>query len=421
MKNIFRKIFSKQKAPSVKSEDNFGIPLTSLSGGSSMSPAQAMRLETVYTCIRDKSETTGRIPIKLYRKKSDGTRERVKQGREFKIWTQEPNEYMGTINFLEFMVQSVETTGAFYAYLNENTRGSVMEVIPFRYQRNVVPQMDINGRVYYTYTTNDNKPGMSFGNEELLIVKLTTSDGYTPISPIAYNSGMLEGAGAAESTYNNLHKNGITSEVYLSTDATLSDPAAERLKKQWDSYRGPKGISSTPILEDGLKIHPLRIAPKDMELLKSREYSVNRICQIFRVPIHRVGGESNSSKDTQLELDEAYMRNGIEPILRKYEEAVNRAFRNRKSVLEIEFNRRAFYAGSPKTMVEVSEKELKGGLCTVNEAREDNQRDPVEGGDVFAVDNNNVTYSTWDKLPEIQEMIYNNQQTVSEDSDEEEE
>lgn len=402
--------FRKPKKAETKSDDDFGIPLSQLISGDSISVSNAMRLETVFTCIRDKSETVGRIPVKLYRKNSDGTRERVISGREFKIWTKDPNDYMGMIGFLEFMSQSLETCGAFYAYLRENTRGSVMELIPFRYQRNVVSQMDQNGRVFYTYTMNDGKPNISFGNDELLVVKLLTTDGFTPVSPLQYNAGMLNGATGMDKTWNNLHTDGISSEIYLTTDKTLSEDAAERLKKQWSGYRGPKGVTSTPILEDGLEVKPFNISPKDMELLKSREYTVNRICQIFRVPPQRVGMPgSQSSQDGLLEVDEYYMRNGIEPVLAKFEEAVNREFRKRGNNLEIQMDRRAYYSGSPKTMVEISERELKGGMATVNEARSDNQRDPVVGGDVFVVDNNNCVYGTWEELPNIREQVYNNQ------------
>ena len=391
--------------------NDFGLSIASFSSGGSssyISTRQAMNLETVFTCIRDKSETVGRLPLKLYRRIDDMTRERITKGREFRIWTQKPNDYMGMINFLEFMVFSVETGGVFYAYKNRNTRGAVMELVPFRYQQNITANMDLNGNVYYTYTMNDGKPDMSFGNDELLIVKLTTVDGFTPISPLSYNAAMLNGTAGADNTWNNLHTDGISSQVYLTTEQTLDPNAAERLKKQWDNYRGPAGVRKTPVLENGLEVKPFKIPPKDMELLKSREYTVNRICQIFRVPPQRVGMPgSQSNQDGMLEIDEYYMRNGIEPILRKFEESVNNAFSDAGNRLEIEFDRRAFYSGSPKTLVEISERELKGGMATVNEVRLDNQRDPVPGGDVFVVDNNNCVYGTWDELPEIREQVYN--------------
>ena len=49
------------------------------------------------------------------------------------------------------------------------------------------------------------------------------------------------------------------------------------------------------------------------------------------------------------------------------------------------------------------------GLASVNEGRIDLGRDPVEGGDVFAIDTNNLTFGTWDKLPSVAEQNLNNQ------------
>lgn len=78
----------------------------------------------------------------------------------------------------------------------------------------------------------------------------------------------------------------------------------------------------------------------------------------------------------------------------------------------VEVDRKAFYAGSPWRLVEHVEKEVKGGLATVNEGRQDLGREPVDGGDVFAIDNNNVTYGTWPELPALREQIYTRTQGV---------
>jgi hypothetical protein len=35
-------------------------------------------------------------------------------------------------------------------------------------------------------------------------------------------------------------------------------------------------------------------------------------------------------------------------------------------------------------------------------------RETIEGGDVFAIDNNNVTYGAWPEIKEIQRQLYGN-------------
>ena len=54
------------------------------------------------------------------------------------------------------------------------------------------------------------------------------------------------------------------------------------------------------------------------------------------------------------------------------------------------------------------EKGVKGGLLTINEGRIILGWEPVEGGDVFAIDNNNVVYGFWNELEAMQERLYGN-------------
>jgi HK97 family phage portal protein len=286
-----------------------------------------------------------------------------------------------------------------------------MELIPFKHQQNVKPAMDQNGDVYYTYVTNDGKPNMVFGIDNIFVINQFTLDGFTPISPIQYNAALLNGTYDTEDTWNTLQAEGITSQFALRTEKSVSADAANRLKADWKTFRGAPGVGNIPVLEDGMDVKSLQLSPKDSELLASREFSVNRICRIFRVPPERIGvPKSASSNQTMLDIDEAYMRNGIEPILMKFENASNIIMRKLKSNRFVRVNRKAFYNGSPHRMVEAVSAEFKMCGCTINEMRMDLGRDPVEGGDVFAIDTNNLTLGSLTDIGTVQEQINNQAQ-----------
>jgi HK97 family phage portal protein len=389
--------------------DDFGVNLFS-ENSDHISAHKALNIETVYTCIRDKAETVGRLPINMYKKDADGAIERVESDRLHKIFTQQPNDFMTAQSFMEFMTASYELNGAFYAYYNYNDKGSLMEIIPFRNQRNVVPQMDQYGRVYYIYVTNDGQPNISFGMSDLMVITQFTLDGFTPVTPIQQNATLLNGTYESENTWNKLQAEGITSQFALKTDKTVNNEAAARLKKDWSNFRGVSGIGNIPVLEDGMDIRSLQLSPKDVELLASRQFSVNRICRIFRVPPERVGVAVTTSSMTLLDVDESYMRNGIEPIIMKYESAVNLKIKSLGSKSYIKVNRKAFYNGSPHRMVESVTSEFKMGGCTINEMRIDLGRDPVEGGDVFAIDTNNITLGKLTDVPALQARAQQQQQ-----------
>ena len=374
------------------------------------------KIEAVYACLRDKSETIGQLPIKLYETPLKKSRVQVKTGRLHRIFTQKPCDYMTFQEFMEMLVVSLERFGAFYAYVERNDRGNVMSIIPFRFQGNIRPNMDVNGVVYYQYVTNDGKPGDPYRAEDLFIIKNFTFDGYTPVSPLVQNARLMGIADAQEETAFESNTDGITARMYASTDQIFKDDnAIARMKNQFNEMRGPNGAKAIPVLEQNLTLHSLKLTPAETELLKNREFTVNRICRIFRVPVHRVGvASTNTGTGDVFDLDEAYMRDSLNPILVKVEKALNPLL---PAGYELEFDRNAFYAGSPWRLVEHVERAVKGGLKSINEGRQALGDEPVEGGDRFAIDNNNVVYGTWDKLESIQERLYgaNNQPKPTED------
>ena len=374
----------------------------------------SLKIETVFAALRDKSETIGQLPIKLYETSKKGRKE-IKSGRVHRIFCEKPCDYMTMQTFMENLVVSLERFGAFYAYIERNDLGSPMSIVPFRFQGNIHPSMDVNGRVFYQYVKNDGTIGDAYNLEDLFIIKGFTLDGFTPVSPLVQNARLLGIANAQEETALETQTDGITSRMYGSTpNGFKDDNKIARLQEQIKTLRGPKGSSAIPIFEEDLKFHSFKLTPAETELLKNREFTVNRICRVFRVPVHRVGVTGTGAGLDIEKENEEYLRSSLNPILVKVEKALNALL---PPGYEIEFDRNAFYAGSPWRLVEHVEKGVKGGLYSINEGRNALGEEPVEGGDVYCVDNNNVVYSSWDKLEEMQERLYgaNNQPKPTED------
>lgn len=373
--------------------------------GGSSAIGNALNIAAFYNAVQDKAETIGQLPVKLFRRLPDGTREQITSGRYHRIFTKKPCEYLTMQGFLEMLVGSLETNGAFYAYKERNDRGAVMAIIPFKNQRNVTPAMDTYGNVYFNYVTNDGKVRDPYAIEDLVVINKMTTDGFTPVRPIIYQATLLGIAKAQDESYKELQENGITSQMGLATDAFFNDPEAiQRLKDDWGpngKFRGPGGSKRVPIFENGLKPVKLSLTPQEADLLNNKLFATEQIYNMVGVPHYRMQLDK-LSKDTLPQLDEYYMRNKLNPIIRKFEEAWNEFL---PEDMFVQVDRKAFYAGSPWRLVEHVEKEVKGGLATINEGREDLGREPVEGGDVFAIDNNNVTYGTWPELPAVREQI----------------
>jgi HK97 family phage portal protein len=382
--------------------------------GGVVSPDAAMKVEAYYSCLRDKAETIGSLPLRLYQQSRNNPREEVTQGRYLDIFTRRPNDFMTMTSFLEMMAVSLERRGAFYALVMRNDRGTPMEIIPFYNQWSVRPDMDLNGNVYWTYTTNDGRSQVAVSDRDLFRVTLFSTNGVDPISPIQQCANLLGIAAAQDNSYKNLQEKGLTSQMGLKTPNAFTDPnAAQRLKDDFKAARGPNGFTNIPIFENGLEPVWFQLSSQEQELLGHKQFTIERICRMTRVPLHRVGYRDTKDPSKPFELDEAYMTSAINPVLVKVEQEINRFL---PTDYNVEFNRRMFYQGSPWRLVEAVGNEISKGMCTINEGRKDLGREPVEGGDVFVVDSNNFTFGSWADADKIQERIYGRTNN-SEDND----
>ena len=369
--------------------------------GVTVNQTSAMQHATVFACIRDKSESIGQLPVRLFRVKSDGTEEQVKKGREHRIFTKKPNDFMTQQDLLQMYVTCMESNGKFFAYTVRNDRNSVAEIIPFRYQSNVAPQMDLNGNVYYTYVTNDGKPNMAFAGNDIIHIKLNTLDGFTGISPIAYNFGAIGLGMAQEKHLAGLMKNGAMPKGLLETDNVFQDvKAATRLREEFDArYAGVDNSGKSVLLENGLKFRPLTISPADSELLLSRQYSQQQICGIFRVPPRRIGASTTAKQSDIEQENKDYYVNVLMPLVTAFEYAMNDILPDN---LNIKVDERGFVRGDLESQVKGMGEAFKLTAISIDEFREGIGFQPIENGHYHAIDTNNITLGTLDQVEGLQ-------------------
>lgn len=363
-----------------------------------MTPYLAMNIETVFACATDLGRTLSQLPLVLYRKSGNRDFDIDTSPRDVRIFTKRPNDYQNMSDFANMCGVSVALNGAFYAYIERNSLGNPMALIPFVYQRNVIPQMDIRGNVYYMYVRNDGTIGDPYRQEDLFIVKGSTLDGFTPVSPIEYNAKLLNLSKEQDENYRESVNKGVTSQMAMVTDNVFNDEnAINRLKEDLKKLRGVKGLSEVPVFENGVKPFSLKLTPAETNYLENSKLTEARLCKIMNTPPHRIGSYpfTSMAKGVLSELDEYYMRNTVNPVLVAFEQEMNKLVPSNKKVV---FNRRSFYSGSPSTMIETVDKELKAGVTMINEGRIDIGRDPVDGGDVFVTESNNASYGTWVEL-----------------------
>lgn len=406
-----------EKKSDINPYSDFGIEIYNRThAGVTVNANTAGKLDTFYACVRDKAESIGQLPIKMM----DTDKKEIISGREHRIFCQKPNDFMTTGDLLANYVTCLETYGRWFAYIVRNKYKNVSQIIPFRFQQQCTVNMDTNGRIYYTYSTNDGKPVMAFSDKEIIHIKLNTLDGFTGLNSIQQCAQTYGLAIGQETHLSSLMTNGAMPRSVLETDNIFSDvDKGARLIADWNSiYSGTQNSGKTALLENGVKHKALSLSPADTQLLEQRIFSRLQICTMLRVPPHRVGVLKAMAYDKLEDNNRAYMRDSLVPIIKKFEDAVSPLTNGKK--LKLDTNE--FLRGDRLSQVEAVTQEVKNGLASLNEGREALDRQPVEGGDVHAIDTNNLTFGRLEDIPKLQaerlQMGNNPPQPVAETEDE---
>ena len=111
-----------------------------------ISAESAMRISTVYSCIRVRAESIAMLPLRLYEISKDGSRKPAYKNPLYKLLHDMPNSWQTAAEFLEIMSWSLDTFGNFYAYISRYG-DEVVELIPIA-----------NYMVSADYKPNSNEP-----------------------------------------------------------------------------------------------------------------------------------------------------------------------------------------------------------------------------------------------------------------------
>lgn len=363
----------------------------------------AMRHNDVYTCVRIKSESLGQLPVRLY-KREELRHVEVVSGRTHEIFTKRPNPYQTWQDFIEQFAASIELLGRFAAEVRRNRYGNVYEIVPFKHQANFRPEMDANGRVYYTYTTNAGKGRVStrtYDPSDVLVINNFTLDGYTGISTISQCALAIGSAVAGEEHAASLFENGAMPTGVLQTDESFGDDteSVQRLRQQWNElHTGTKNSGKTAILEYGLKYQPLTMTAVDAQLLEQRRLSREQIAAMFRVPLHMLQAKEAMKYNNVEQNNLSFFRDSLMPLAHKLESKINQLLPSNHF---IKLDEKVFVRGDRNALVETVTAEVESGLISINEGRIELGRDAIEGGDVFAIKTNNLTFGKYTELDKI--------------------
>lgn len=350
---------------------------------------QAMRLNTVYSCVKVLSDTMATLPCQLYRETSAGN-EMHTAAPLHQLLLNNPNEYQTGAEFFSHIMVNLCLNGNFYGYINRTSKGKVVEILPLKTE-NVSVQQDPQYNVIYVVTF-DNGDQDVLRPDQILHIRGMSMDGVTGVSPIQYNANTI-GAGIDARDYAaNVFQNDATPRGILHTDGILDQDAYDNIKDSWSkSHGGVANSHRVAVLEQGLKFTPISLSPQDVQLLDLRKYTRSEICAMFRVPPHMIGDLDRATFSNIEHQDLAFYKATMLPYIMMIEARLNRALLS-VTTQHFKFDVSNLLRTDMRTRVETYNTLISAGVMSPNEARQELGYNPRDGGDEFVVNSNNLQF-----------------------------
>jgi HK97 family phage portal protein len=361
------------------------------SAGIPVSPDRAMRLTTVYACVKVLAETIMQLPLHLYRRRDDGGKERATDHPLYQTLRWHPNPWQGSPTWRETLQGHVALRGNAYSIIRPGRRGAVDSLIPVRPDFVRVEQMDdLRLRFWIRQKDGVEKP---YTQDEVFRLPGLSDDGITGLSPIGMAREAIGLAQAAEGYGARFFRNSARPSGVLQTDQVLKPDDRGTIRDAWNElHAGIDQSHRVAVLDKGLKWSQMSMTAEDAQFLETRGFQRTEICSIFRVPPHMVGDLSRATFSNIEQQSIDFVVGAILPWVTRWEEAISRDLLPEEDREEYfaQFNLRGLLRGDSATRAAYYTQRFNIGTLSQNDIRRMEDEDPIEGGDRYFVPLNMV-------------------------------
>lgn len=344
--------------------------------GKRVNERSAMRLTTVYACVRILSEAVAGLPLNLYEYTEDGGKEKAFDNPLYFLLHDEPNPEMTSFIFRETLMTHLLLWGNAYAQIVRNGRGEILGLYPLMPDRMTVDR-DEKGQLCYEYRVNSDDAPINKNSTvklkpyDVFHVAGLGFDGLVGYSPIAMAKNAIGMAIACEEYGSKFFANGAQPSGILVHPTTIKDP--ERVRESWESvYGGSANSHRTAVLEEGMTYTPISIAPEQAQFLETRKFQIDEIARIFRIPPHMVGDLEKSSFSNIEQQSLEFVKYTLDPWVSRWEQAITRSLLTieEKKKYFVKFNVDGLLRGDYESRMRGYSIGIQNGFMSPNDVRE---------------------------------------------------
>ena len=367
-----------QRAVYTTPTNSLGLPYGSYSGPVAVN--NSMQLSTVYRCVEVISDAIASEPWEVLEYSKSGWRNNEFNPIAYML-NYEPNILYSPFTVMKTLVARVLLWGNGYLRIIRNGVGEPvkLELISVEVKRFLRP----DGTCYYQIGPDHEQ----FIEQDYNIIHIMghSQNGLIGHSVIQHAVLSLELAVSSEASAKGFFSSGANMAGILQVEGKLTKEKAKKIKDSWsaafDVTTGePGGIA---VIEGGLNFNPVRIPPKDAQMLESRKFNVVEICRFFGVSPAKVFDDSNLTYSNIESFQLAFLTDTISPLNCKIESEFNKKLLrpSKRLTARLNLNIEGLMKADLNSKANYISKMFQAGGYTVNEVRRQAGNPSVDGGD----------------------------------------
>lgn len=315
---------------------------------------------------------------------AEGDSQREAKGHYLYDLLQEPNDWMDGFELREMMQMGIVLRGNAYAIIKRDFRGRPIALIPWNPDR-VLKWVSVSGAIFYHFTTFNLHEQAIIRNladqivgatllpaEDVLHIRGFTLDGLVGMSRISMAREAIALGLSQEQQAARWMGQGAKPSGMLTTDQKLTPEAAKRLSADFkENVSGLQNSGKIIVGEQGLKFQPFAMTSADLEFIASRQFQLQEVARIFRIPPHMIGELSRSTNNNIAQQAQEYINFTLTGYTNRWRSKMAQCFGLRRENLSIEFDYRALTTADMTSRINNWRVAIMSMMATPNEARID--------------------------------------------------
>lgn len=370
---------------------------------------KALKVDTVYACVKILSESVSKLPLKVYQEDEHGI-EQAARSYLYNLLKLRPNPYMSASDFWK-CIEGQRAFGNAYAYIETDRKtGKVKGLWPIDASKvtmwvddqgvteNLIPGdfVDQKTRLWYEVDAGSEKVKL-LPSEVLHFKGSITLDGLIGLNPIDYLRSTIENGAAATEFMNNFYRQGLQVKGIIQYVGDLDEKAKRRFRDKFEEMSsGLKNSHRVALMPVGYQFIPMSLNMNDAQFLENNELTIRQIATAFGVKMHQLNDLTRSTHTNVEQQEQQFYVDTLLPILTGYEQELAYKLFTGQELEDgyyTKFNVDSILRGDIEKRYRAYREGIQGGFLKPNEARKKEELPPDPHGDELYANGNIIPLS----------------------------